>query len=479
MKKLLLALSLILSYSCLLADQQATLSGSIGDIDLKEIRLEAISTVAIDQAKESSIPIGPNGVFYVTLDIPPSQQFKLHIGSLTLPLYLEPADSLNISLLPENLQLKVKFSGEGSTNNTFFFQYNLFEQKMGYGELETALQQKDATAYWDAAHKLNEVKQKYFDQYVEKSKKELSPNFFLFIQNQIQYQLVDQLLTFYTYYQSMIDLKVVSIPANYKTYLDEINLNDDTAIQAAHYQLALINLINFKNKGSYGQFIEDQLKELADKYKLAGDALAGTSQYYAQYIILQKLLKSDYVYATFEYEDFLKGGAPKYLKDPISRLFQIKSMTLDGLPMPNLQLLDQNGNITHIGDFKSKITYLCLWKNDNSTAAELSRYFLFFKNKVTQDTTVSINTIFTAKSDKIWKQVLAKQKKELPYLNHYRLDYSDELTRSFVLRTDDYGPLFILIDRMGKVLNGNAGPSYEYNPNAQIRKLLNKEAKAK
>lgn len=479
MKKLLLALSLILSYSYLLADQQATLYGSIGNLDLKEVRLETKTTVAVDQAKESIIPIGPNGAFSVTLDIPPSQQFKLRIGSLTLPLYLEPTDSLNISLLTEDQQLKVKFSGKGSANNTFFFQYNLFEQKLGYGELETALQQKDATAYWDATHKSNEVKQKYFDQYVKKSRKELSPNFFLFIQNQIQYQLVDQLLTFYTYYQSIIDLKIVSIPANYQTYLNEINLNDDTAIQAAHYQLALINLINFKNKGSYGEFIEDQLKELADKYKLAADALAGVSQYYAQYIILQKLLKSDYIYAAFEYEDFLKGGAPKYLKDPISRLFQIKSMTLDGLPMPNLQLLDQNGNITHIGDLKSKITYLCLWKNDNSTAAELSRYFLFFKNKVTQDTTVSINTIFTAKSDKIWKQVLAKQKKELPYLNHYRLDYSDELTRSFVLRTDDYGPLFILIDRMGTVLNGNAGPSYEYNPNTQIRKLLNKEAKAK
>lgn len=479
MKKLLLALSLILSYSYLLADQQATLYGSIGDLDLKEIRLETKTTVAVDQAKKSIIPIGPNGVFSVTLDLPPSQQFKLHIGSLTLPLYLEPADSLNISLLTDDLQLKVKFSGKGSANNTFFFQYNLFEQKVGYGELETALQQKEATAYWDAAHKLNDVKQKYFDQYIKKSRKELSPNFFLFIQNQIQYQLIDQLLTFYTYYQSMIDLKVVSIPASYKTYLDKISLNDDTAIQAPHYQLALINLINFKNKGSYEKFIEDQLKKLADKYKTAGDALEGLSQYYAQYIIVQQLLKSDYVYASFEYEDFLKSGAPQYLKDPIIRLFQIKSMTLDDLPMPNIQLIDQNGEMAHIEDLKGKITFLCLWKNDTSTAAELSRYFLYFRKKVTEDTTVSINAIFTANNDKIWKQVLAKQEKELPFLNHYRLDYSDELTRSFVLRTDDYGPWFILIDKKGKVLNGNAGPTYEYNPNAQIRKLLNKEAKAK
>lgn len=479
MKKLLLILSLCLSYSSLLVSQKATLYGSIGEIDLKEIKLETNITVAADPPKESTIPIGANGTFSKTLTLPPSQQFKLRIGSLTLPIYLEANDSLKIFLDTKESQLKVKFSGKGSANNTFLFQFTLFEQKMGYEELESALQQKKAQDYWDLAHKLNEVKQKYFAQYVKRSKKELSANFFIFVQNQIQYLLVDQLISFYTYYQSMIDLELVSIPAAYKEYLDSVNLDDETAIQSPYYQLASINLINYKNKGKYGEFIEDKLKKLADKYKLAGDALNGLTQHYTQYVILEKLLKSDYVYGAFEYEDFLQNGAPQYLKDPIIRLFQIKSMKFDGLPMPNLQLVDQNGSITHIEDMKGKITYLCLWKNDTNTAAELSRYFLFFRKKITEDSTVSINTIFTAKNDKIWKQVLAKQQKKLPYLNHYRLDYSDELTRSFVLRTDDYGPLFILMDRSGKVLNGNASPSYEYNPNAQIRKLLNKEAKGK
>lgn len=479
MKKLLLILSLCLSYSYLLVSQQATLYGSIGDVSLKEIKLEINTTVAADPPKESIIPIGPNGTFSETLILPPSQQFKLIIGSLILPIYLEPNDSLNITLDTQEAQLKVKFSGKGSANNTFLFQFTLFEQKLGYEKLESALQAKKAQDYWDIAHAMNEVKQKYFDQYVTRSRKELSPNFFIFIQNQIQYQLVDQLISFYTYYQSMIDLELVSIPATYKEYLDQILLNDETAIQSPYYQLASINLINYKNKVAYGDFIEDKLKKLADKYKLAADALNGLSQYYTQYVILGQLLKSDYVYGAFEYEDFLKGSAPQYLKDPIIRLFQIKSMKFDGLPMPNLQLLDQNGSITHIEDMKGKITYLCLWKNDTSTNAELSNYFLFFRKKITEDSTVSINTIFTAKNDKIWQQVLAKQKKKLPYLNHYRLDYSDELTRSFVLRTDDYGPLFILMDRSGKVLNGNASPSYEYNPNTQIRKLLNKEAKGR
>ncbi len=479
MKKLLLVLSFSLSYSYLLVSQQATLYGSIGDVDLKEIKLETNTTVAADPPKESTIPIGPNGTFSKTLILPPSQQYKLRIGNLTIPIYLEADDSLNIALDTKEAQLKVKFSGKGSANNTFLFQFTLFQQKLGYEELEAALQEKRAQDYWDTAHRMNEMKQKYFDQYVKRSKKELSPNFFIFVQNQIQYQLVDRLISFYTYYQSMIDIDLVSIPATYKEYLDKISLNDETATQSPYYQLASINLINYKNKGKYGEFIEDKLRKLADKYKLAGDALRGLTQYNTQYIILRQLLKADYVFGSFEYEDFLKSAAPQYLKDPTIRLFQIKSMKFEDLPMPNLQLVDQNGSIAHIEDLKGKISYLCLWKNDTSTDAELSNYFLFFRKKVTEDSTVSINTIFTAKNDKIWKQILAKQKKKLPYINHYRLDYSDELTRSFVLRTDDYGPLFILMDRTGKVLNGNASPSYEYNPNAQIRKLLNKEAKKK
>ena len=227
-----------------------------------------------------------------------------------------------------------------------------------------------------------------------------------------------------------------------------------------------------QNKRTYGQYIEDQLQRYVDRYKIAGDKLEGASRYYTQYAILKELLKTDYVYAALEYEDFMKGAAPSFLKDPLSRLYQIKSMKLSGLPMPDLKLIDQQGNAKKLSDFKGHIQYLCLWKNDGNTDTELSNYFRSFGKKVTEDSRVKFQLIYSASNEKIWNQVLKKQKRPQAFMNHYRLDLSDELTSNFVLRTDDYGPLFILLDKKGIVTKDNAGTNYEFKPNTVIRRML-------
>ncbi|MBX2871466.1 MAG: hypothetical protein KTR30_05185 [Saprospiraceae bacterium] len=454
------------------AKDQVVLIGHLNEIAVKEVVLKTIGASAVDEPESKVIQVSEDRTFKLNLLLPPSQQFELKIGVLNLPLYLEPGDSLVVSLENINDQLVVKYKGEGSPNNTFLFQYSMFEKKLAYGDLESALQRKDAQAYWDAVQKLNRMKQGYFEQYVERIKMPLSDGFRSFMDNQINYKLVDWLLAFYNHYRPMINLKVVEMPAEYTSYLEELALADDEAITSPNYQSALLNWINFKNTGTYGRFIEDQLKKFADRYKIAGDELSGVSEYYIKYAILKELLKADYVYAAYEYEDFLKSAAPQFLKDPLIRIHQVKSMKLDGLPMPDLKLLDEQGNSKTLSEFKGQIQYLCLWKNDESTEKELSTYFRLFGKKVTQDSLVKFQLIFTAKNPSIWKQVLKGQKKELDFFNHYRLDLSDELTRNFVLRTDDYGPLFILVDKEGAVVNDNASMTYDFNPNTKIRKLL-------
>lgn len=472
MKRLFLLGIVSLCVFILKAKDRVVLIGQLNEIAIKEVVLETKSASAVDEPERNTIEIKEDRTFKLTLSLPPSQQFELKIGVLNLPLYLEAGDSLIVSLVNVNDQLVVKYDGKGSTNNTFLFQYSMFEKKLAYGDLESALQGKDGQAYWDAVQKLNQIKQGYFEQYVERSKKPLSDGFRSFMDNQISYKQVDWLLTFYNHYRSVIKLKVVELPAEYTSYLEELTLADDEAITSTSYQSALLSWINFKNTASYGSFIEDELKKFADRYKIAGDELNGASEHYTKYAILKGLLKADFVYAAFEYEDFLKSAAPQFLKDPLIRIHQIKSMKLEGLPMPDIKLLDQAGTSTSLSDFKGQIQYLCLWKNDESTEKDLSTYFRLFGKKITQDSSVKFQLIYTAKNPNIWKQVLKGQKRTLAFLNHYRLDLSDELTRNFVLRTDDYGPLFILIDKEGVVIKDNAGMSYEYNPNTKIRRLL-------
>lgn len=477
MKRLCILTTISFLSISLWAADQAILMGQLNEVDLEEVYLETIATVALDEPEKTAIKVNPDRSFKVTLALPPSQQFKLKIGALTLPLFLEAGDSLLISLETANEQLAVKFAGRGSANNTFLFQYTIFEKKLDYGELETALQGKDASAYWEAVQKINKVKQGYFEQYVERSRKPLSDSFKALIDHQIKYKLVDELLTFWVYYRAMIGLKMVDLPSHYANYLKNIKLTDDEAIHSSSYQSALLNWITLKNKGAYGQFVEDELKRAADRYKIAGEELEGASQYFAQYVILRGLLKADHVYAAYEYEDYMKGAAPSFLKDPLSRLYQIKSMKLDGLPMPDLKLVDQQGNTKKLSDFKGKIQYICLWKNDGNTDTELSNYFRLFGRKVTQDSLVKFQLIYVAGNEKVWDQVLKKQKRPLPFMNHYRLDLSDELTSSFVLRTDNYGPMFIVVDKKGVVTKDNASMSYELNPNTLIRRMLKADRK--
>ncbi|NRB51562.1 MAG: hypothetical protein HRU41_28070 [Saprospiraceae bacterium] len=472
MKRLFLLGIFSLSIFTLNAEDQVVLIGQLNEIIIKEVILQTKSASAVDEPESRTVEIKEDRTFKLNLSLPPSQQFELKIGALNLPLYLEPGDSLIVSLESVNDQLVVKYDGKGSANNTFLFQYSMFEKKLAYGDLEGALQRKDGQAYWDAVEKLNRIKQGYFEQYVERSKKPLSDGFRSFMDNQINYKQADWLLAFYNHYRSVINLKVVELPEEYTAYLEELTLADDEAITSPSYQSALLSWVNFKNTASYGSFIEDELKKFADRYKIAGDELSGASEYYTKYAILKGLLKADFVYAAYEYEDFMKSTAPQFLKEPLIRIHQIKSMKLEGLPMPDIKLLDEEGTSKRLSDFQGQIQYLCLWKNDESTEKDLSTYFRLFGKKVTQDSLVKFQLIYTAKNPNIWKQVLKGQKRTLDFFNHYRLDLSDELTRNFVLRTDDYGPLFILVDKEGMVAKDNAGMSYEYNPNSKIRRLL-------
>jgi len=475
MKRLYCSGLLSLFVFSLLATDQAILTGQLNELNIKEVTLETTATIATDEPLRTVVKVDADHTFKLTLDIPPSHQFQLKIGVLTLPLYLEGGDSLVVALESINGQLVVKYRGEGSSNNSFLFQYSIFEKKIDYTELEAALQSKDGQAYWDAVNKLNKMKEGFFEQYAERSKKSFSVGFKRFIDNQIKYKLVDELLAFHVYYRVMINLEEVKIPTQYSTYLSTVEFDDEEAVESKYYQSAILNWINFKNSSAYNPYIEDQLKRLADNYKIADEQLKGNTQYYTKYTLLKELLKADYVYAAYEYEDFLKSQAPQFLKTPLIQLHQIKSMKLDDLPMPNLKLLDQQGNSRSLSDFKGKIQYLCLWKNDSNTEVELSSYFRLFGKKVTQDSLVKFQLIYTAKSPTIWSQILKKQQRNLDYINHYRLDLSDELTRNFVLRTDDYGPLFILVNKEGVVVRDNASMSYEFNPNNKIRKLLKGE----
>lgn len=454
------------------ANDEVVLIGHLNEIAIKDVVLESKAASAVDDPERSVIQVGEDRTFKLKLPLPPSQQFDLKIGALSLPLYLEPGDSLVVSLENIDDRLAVKYEGKGSANNTFFFQYTLFEKKLAFGDLERALQRKDGKAYWDAVQKLSAMKQGFFEQYVERSKKPLSDGFRRFMDNQISYKKADWLLVFYNQYRSLIELKLVKMPAEYSSYLTGLSLAHDEAITSSSYQRALLSWVNYKNTSSYGAFIEDKLQQFADQYKLAGEHLSGISEHYTKYAILKELLKADFVFAAYEYEDFLKSTAPQFLKDSLIQIHKIKSMKLDGLPMPDLKLLDQTGNRASLSDFKGHIQYLCLWKNDENTEKELGDYFRLFGKKIREDSLVRFQLIYTAKNPNVWLQVLKKQKRNLDFFNHYMLDITDELTRNFVLRTDEYGPLFILVDKEGKVVNDNAGMSYDFNPNTKIRRLL-------
>lgn len=472
MKRLFLLGLFSLLVCVLRASDEVVVVGQLNEIIIKEVVLETKAASAVDEPERRVIQVGDDRTFKFKLPLSPSQQFDLKIGVLNLPLYLEPGDSLILSLERVNNQLAVKYQGKGSANNTFLFQYALFEKKLAFGDLERALQRKNGVDYWEAVQKLTKMKQGYFEQYVERSKKPLSDDFRSFMDNQISYKHADWLLIFHNQYRSLIELKFVKMPAEYSSYLKELSLVNDEAITSSSYQSALLNWVNFKNTRSYGSEIEEELQQFVDRYRIAGEHLSGISEHYTKYAILKGLLKADFVYAAFEYEDFLKSAAPQFLKDSLIQIHQIKSMKLDGLPMPDLQLLDQSGNRKKLSEFKGQIQYLCLWKNDANTEKELSTYFRLFGKKVREDSLVQFQLIYTAKNPNVWLQVLKKQQRNLEYLNHYMLDVTDELSRNFALRTDDYGPLFILIDKEGTVVKDNAGMSYEFNPNSKIRKLL-------
>jgi len=284
-------------------------------------------------------------------------------------IYVEPNDTLFVTLDADDLGNIVGFEGKGAVNNQFWTQFkNKFPEEKNeflyknyrYGtywysidpEMDIVMLNKEKEPFISYMQESYEKQVKYFDDFITTNGHELSESFQQFMRGEIDYTWAHSVLVYGTIYRYRY-----SIEADYFKNLEAITLNADL-------------LGNYK----YRQYIEAYMNYMyewnkvggdpyAAQYDLAGLNLNGMSSSYLQARLIERgFSKAESVKEIIpKYNDFVQNNEYYEFDNKVIDAYQKAVRIAAGSSAPNFDLLDTSRYLVKLSDFQGKPVYLNFW----------------------------------------------------------------------------------------------------------------------
>ncbi len=287
-------------------------------------------------------------------------------NSVHLVLFLEPGDSIVYKTCPDKGDF---IYGKGVSNNAFAVRnFNYYVDWMNDRALT-----EDRVLYW-----LNKSKDTYKEHKneLDKIRFKLSPGFYKFLLNQVEYgyheNRISLLISFYCFINDYLkgnDLKKKNKKIQ-KLVMPELTLNelfDDSFINYPGYK----NFI--QGYAMYLAFINQKLLVIGHELQVdkevfdyANKILSGAAKEYFLAQVLKDFLdypdKKEIVRPY--YTDYIKDYPNSKYTRILTTIFNARGDISLGKPTPEFSLKDQNGHLVSLSSFKGKNVYLYFYTDE-------------------------------------------------------------------------------------------------------------------
>ncbi len=371
MKKSFLLLLIALVYLPLAAQQQQPA--------FKSIPVVVKGTVNNPQGRTMSIAIYANPLtnpFTYTDTLDANNQFRIafdlgipipvqlvHGRGSSVPLYLEPGDSLVITANGQNYGGDMIFEGKGVNHQHYLrdFDRSFLLRGITYNNPQQ-VRMLGFEPYRKFADSLRTVQLQFLSDYAKKVT--LSGTFKELAKINIDYPWGAALLNFPNDHARFNAQQTIEIPVNFNTFLSEMKFLDDNAMLIQPY----VQFIDAYFNTTFSQQVIGQNPNYnldnyyTDQYEFAQKSIKGKAMYYVMAKAFNDGCNNGRLEKIFtKYEEFMTACPYPEYKEVVDFMYKNNKYLAAGSPAPAFTLESIEGTQVSLSDFKGKVVYLDFW----------------------------------------------------------------------------------------------------------------------
>jgi len=439
--------------------QKAFISGQITN------PADSLVLITVGQATDTNRLISTNR-FSEDLKLSEPGFFALRHGTHVVRIFVNPNDSLFITFDNRDIFNTIKFDGKGSIANEYLKQkYVLMMQQT------LPLEQLYNHPVKEFRHLIDSlyVLQKMLLEGYKEQHPEIPDNFVLIEESALLYDRATSLMEYpeMSSYANQID------KSNYFKFLDQLSVNDSSLLSVFEYQTFLKAFIDYQADQVMKSSIIEELKP-SDKTLIKMQTVARFVQNSSvKNQLLFQLLDEQVKYHGYKnaqllFEVFEQQCTDQKLKNELLISYQnFHQLSIKG-PAPEFSMMDRNGKLYSLNDFKGQYLYIDIWATWCLPCHREASYFekqeKSFRNKNIAFISISID-----QKNEDWleyltiKQVSGKQ---------YRVTDTEKFLETYMIKTI---PHFLIIDPDGNLLDPDAVRPSE-NKTEWLERLPDKKA---
>jgi len=384
-------------------------------------------------------PKRSNADFHLNIPLKSTTTATLKLGTQLINLFLQPGDDLTAAIEGNDLYSGLSFTGIGSDINNY-----LVAAANKFRHIEIELKRKIQYATPDEFKSyLKQVeinKLNYLEEYL--GTHTLSEKMANYAKADIEYWYAFNLMN-YPYEHPIYQNKPtpMDVPGNYYDFLGEVPLNNSVAIPNTYYLYFIQDYLSFvapfKENKDLSRF------DLADKY------LKGETLYFYKSLQHSIAIKQDNnpSIAKDAYY-FIKNCPNKLYGEYVKLAYQESRGMAEGMNAPDFNLVDVDGNMVSLSDYKGKVVFLDFWATWCQPCKRLLPAHQKLQNQFKNDSVVFLYVSMDRSANK-WRNYLAKGTFPGKHL------FSNKtMTKSYKVETLPYS---VLIDADGKIVWQHTG----------------------
>ena len=422
-------------------------SGTFGDVDY--------DTLALDE----------NGTFYGVIKADEEGFYRFSDGNERATVYLVPGDSLHLELDTKEFDESLKFSGNGSAKiNNYLAERVMMEETEGLPGSELYAQEYD-----DFTTTISNIKDKNVGLLatLKENYPAVSEKFLSVANANVLYDWANKMMNFESYHKHYAKKDSVSLPASHMDFLSQLDINNPALLGSSSFKSFIKNYLDeavSKVAEDKPEIEESELAYFGTQYDLVDKNFQdSTVAEYLKASTLNDLVRYGGVNGVSDMmADFKSLAKDDAYVAEVDKQYSAWAKLVEGMPAPNFQTVDLEGNGISLADQKGKFVYIDVW----ATWCGPCRREIPHLEKLQEeykDADIAFMSVSIDSNKEAWEKMVAEG--EMKGIQVF-IDgaWNSTLTNDYNIKGI---PRFMIVDKEGNIVNANAA-----RPSGKIKEVF-------